>query len=146
MTAFLTGPTMQHASLLLLRVTTAGLMFWWGLAKAMNTGVGQGVSNKYYAGAFTQDLLLTAFGGAQAVAAVLIALGAFRGILLPFQFAVNLFVAIVVWQSIADPFWMWMGGEQPETVNTLFYPSAVVAAASLVLIALRRQDRWAVMP
>lgn len=146
MTAFLSGSLMQNASLLMLRVTTAGLMFWWGLSKALNTGVGQGVSDKYYAGAFTQDILLIAFGWAQVVAAVLIALGAFRTLLLPFQFVVNLFVAVIVWQSIVDPFWMWMGGEQPETVNTLFYPSAVVAAASLVLIAFRRQDRWAVMP
>ena len=133
----------QRLGLVVLRVSTAGLIFWWGLRKGLNTGTGQAVSDKYYGGAFTQDLVLIAFGWAQVALAVLLVLGLFRRITLPVQFVINAFVAVIVWQSIADPFWMWMGGDRPETLNALFYPSIIVAAACWVLIAFRRQDTFA---
>ncbi|MEM6423078.1 MAG: hypothetical protein AAF698_10835, partial [Pseudomonadota bacterium] len=115
-----TGPKAQAAGLLALRITTAGLLFWWGLAKGLDLGVGQAVSTKYYGGVFNADVLLIAFGWLQVIAAVALAFGLFRRALLPFQFVVNLFVALAVWQSLIDPFWLWMGGEKPGTVNTLF--------------------------
>lgn len=144
MTGFLEGTMMRNLSLFLLRVTLAGLLFWWGLVKGIGTGTGEAVSNKYYAGLFSIDALLLAFGWVQVLASMLIALGLFRMIVLPFQFVVNFFVAAVVWVSLIDPFWLWHTGEKPETVNALFYPSAIVAAASLLVIAFRRDDAWAV--
>lgn len=139
----LTSPLSQQVGLVVLRLATAGLIFWWGLRKALNTGTGQAVSDKYYGGMFTQDTLLIMFGWAQVALAVLVALGLFRIVTLPLQFAINAFVAIIVWQSITDPFWMWMGGEKPDTLNALFYPSIVVAAACWVLIAFRTHDKVA---
>ena len=139
----LTSPLSQRIGLLVLRVSTAGLIFWWGLVKGLDTGTGQAVSNKYYGGIFSVDALLIAFGWAQGGLAILIALGLFRAVTLPIQFAVNLFVAVSVWRSLVDPFWLWMGGDKPDTVNALFYPSLIVAAACWILIAFRHQDTLA---
>ncbi|MEM9029867.1 MAG: hypothetical protein AAGC70_16015 [Pseudomonadota bacterium] len=136
--------TGKAVSLLALRVATAGLLFWWGLAKALNTGVGTSVSNKFYGGYFSIDWLLISFGWLQVVAAVLIAIGALRVPMLWFQLIVNVFVALSIWQSLLDPFWLWMPGEKPGTVNALFYPSLIVVAASWLSLAFRDQDRFAV--
>lgn len=130
-------------TLLMFRISLAGLMFWWGLTKVLGTGTGQGVSDKYYGGVFTIDILLAFFGGVQVLAAFLLALGIFRWVTLPFQLIMNGFVAIIVWQSLIDPFWLWTPGEKPETVNALFYPSLIVAIGSFLLIAFRDQDSWA---
>ena len=139
----MTSALSQRIGLLALRVSTAGLLFWWGLVKGLDTGTGQAVSNKFYGGVFSADALLIAFGWFQVGLAVLIALGLFRTLTLPIQFIVNAFVAFSVWRSILDPFWLWMGGDKPDTVNALFYPSIIVAAACWVLIAFREQDRFA---
>ena len=133
----------QAASLLILRVTTAGLLFWWGLAKALRPNIGESVSNKYYGGIFNAEWLLTSFGWAQVVCALLLIVGLCRMPLLWIQLAINAFVAASIWQSLVDPFWFWMAGDKPGTVNALFYPSAIVVAASLVLIAFRAQDSLA---
>ncbi|MEM7056742.1 MAG: hypothetical protein AAF557_04080 [Pseudomonadota bacterium] len=140
----MTSELSQKIGLLVLRISLAGLIFWWGLVKGLNTGAGQAVSDKYYAGAFTQDMLLIAFGWAQVVLAGLVAVGLFRIVTLPVMFLINAFVAVAVWQSLIDPFWMWHSGEKPETVNALFYPSIIVAAGCWILIAFRRHDTFAI--
>lgn len=146
MDRFLQSRLSRTAALFFLRLTLAGLIFWWGLVKAMGTGTGQAVSDKYYGAAFTHDLLLTAFGWAQVLLAILVALGPWRKFTLPAMFVINAFVAVAVWQSIADPFWLWMGGAKPAVVNALFYPSGIVVAGCWILMAFRRDDRWALGP
>lgn len=134
---------MRYFSLMLLRISLAGLLLWWGLAKALGTGVGISVSDKYYQGLFSIDLLLEIFGWIQVVAAGCLAIGLFRLPFLVFQLVVNLFVAVSIWQSLVDPFWLWMPGEKPETLNALFYPSAIVVAGSFLLLTMRGWDKWA---
>ncbi|MEM0944814.1 MAG: hypothetical protein AAGI70_12810, partial [Pseudomonadota bacterium] len=126
---------LRPAALLALRVTTAGLLLWWGLAKGLDLGVGARVSDKYYGGLFTVDMLLIGFGWVQVALAGLLVLGAFRRPLLWVQLTINGFVAITIWQSFVDPFWLWMPGERPDTLNALFYPSIIVVAGCVVLIA-----------
>lgn len=133
----------RKLGLLALRVTTAGLLLWWGLVKGLDTGAGEAVSNKYYGGTFSTDVLLIGFGWLQVAIAILLIVGYARSPALWAQFAINLFVAIAIWQSLVDPFWLWFPGDKPETLNALFYPSAIVAAASWVLIAFRDQDTLA---
>lgn len=141
------SPGAQAASLFALRLSMAGLMFWWGLIKVLNTGVGQAVSNTFYWGLFTHDLLLIGFGWFQIVIAALLAMGLLRGPVLWVQLIMSVFVALTIWDSLIDPFWLWMPGDKPPRVNSLFYPSLIIAAASWVLIALREADtialdRW----
>ncbi|MEM6905056.1 MAG: hypothetical protein AAF568_04115 [Pseudomonadota bacterium] len=88
-------------------------------------------------------MLLIGFGWVQVALAGLLMLGAFRKPLLWVQLAINGFVAVTIWQSFVDPFWFWMPGERPDTLNALFYPSIIVVAGCLVLIAFRAEDRWA---
>ncbi len=146
MDRFVTSFAAQRLGLLVLRVTTAGLIFWWGLVKGLGTGAGPAVSDKYYGGVFTQDILLIAFGWFQVALALVIAIGAWRRFTLPALFVINTFVALAIWPSFIDPFWLWMGGEKPGTVNALFYPSIIVVAACWVLMAFRKHDRWALGP
>ena len=141
------SPGAQAASLFVLRLSMAGLMFWWGLIKVLNTGVGQAVSNTFYWGLFTDNLLLIGFGWFQIVLAALMAVGLLRGPVLWAQLIMSVFVALTIWDSLIDPFWLWMPGEKPPRVNSLFYPSLIIAAVSWVLIALREADtialdRW----
>lgn len=134
---------MRYFSLMMMRISLAGLLLWWGLAKALGTGVGERVSDTYYGGYFSIELLLIAFGWVQVAAAGFLAIGLFRLPLLVFQLLVNLFVAVSVWQSIVDPFWLWMPGEKPEIVNALFYPSAIIVVGSFLMLTMRGWDKWA---
>ena len=140
---WLTSSRSQKIGLLTLRVSLAGLVFWWGLVKGLNTGTGQNVSNAFYGGLFSVDVLLIVFGWTQVALAVLVALGLFRAITLPVMFVINAFVALAVWQSILDPFWMFFAGEKPPTHNTLFYPSLIIAAGCWVILAFRDSDTYA---
>ncbi|MBK0398370.1 hypothetical protein H0I76_04140 [Limibaculum sp. M0105] len=135
-----TSPASQALALAATRIAMAGLMFWWGLVKGLNLGVGQAVSDGFYGGLFTVDALLVAFGWFQVAAAIALALGLFRRVLLPFQLVMNAFVAFSVSVWFIDPFWLWMPGEKPFQFGQLFYPSIIVAAVSWLLLALREQD------
>ncbi|MEM1383619.1 MAG: hypothetical protein AAF713_04085 [Pseudomonadota bacterium] len=137
------GAASKQAGLMALRVSMAGLMFWWGLVKGLNTGVGQAVSERFYGGAFSFDVILIAFGWIQVLAAIALALGVVRRPLLVFQLVMNVFVAASVATAFIDPFWLWLPGEKPSPSWQLFYPSVIVAAASWLLLAFRDQDRWA---
>ncbi|MEM6354881.1 MAG: hypothetical protein AAF844_04250 [Pseudomonadota bacterium] len=139
----LVGPSAKALTLLATRVFMGGLIFWWGLVKGLDLGVGQAVSDRFYGGLFSFDALLIGFGWLQAAAGILVALGLFRRLVLPFQLVINTFVALSVWWTILDPFWLWMPGEKPVEVGHLFYPSAIVAAVSWLLIAFRAEDRLA---
>ncbi|MEL7469435.1 MAG: hypothetical protein AAFN27_13335 [Pseudomonadota bacterium] len=140
---WLTSSPSQKLGLLILRVSLAGLIFWWGLVKGLNTGTGVNVSNAFYGGVFSVELLLIAFGWAQVVLAILVAIGLFRTITLPVMFVINAFVAAAVWYSILDPFWLFASGEKPPTHNALFYPSLIVAAGCWVIMACRDSDTYA---
>lgn len=140
---FLTGPAARAAMLLALRVTIAGLFFWWGLARALDTGVGQAVSEGFYGGALSARTLLVAWGWLQAAIGVALALGLLRVPLLLVVLAANLASAIVTFQFIIDPFWLYLPGEKPIAFGHLFYPSAINVAVPFVLLAFRHDDRWA---
>lgn len=134
---------MRAFALAVTRISMAGLLFWWGLAKGLDIGVGQAVSENFYGGLFSARALLIGFGWVQVAAAVALMLGLWRRVLLPLQLVVNGFVAAAVWVYFIDPFWLWMGGGKPLWYGHLFYPSLIVASVSLLLITLRDQDRWA---
>ncbi|MGF1552779.1 MAG: hypothetical protein ACFBWO_09790 [Paracoccaceae bacterium] len=137
------SPASQRFALMATRVAMGGLLFWWGLVKGLDTGVGQAVSDGFYGGLFSVGALLIAFGWVQVAAGVLIALGLLRRVTLPFQLVVNLFVALSVWQAFVDPFWLYLPGEKPTPFWQLFYPSLIIAAVSWLLIAFRGADAWA---
>lgn len=137
------GELFRPATLLFLRVTTGFLLVWWGLNKAMTPQSGVGISNTFYQGLFSAALVQQLFGVCQVVLAALVILGLLRRFTLPLQAIINAGTAAAVWYAIIDPFNWWLGNERPIPVSQLFYPSIIIFAASLLLIAFRRDDRFA---
>lgn len=141
--ARLNGDFARQLSLLLLRVTTGFLMVWWGLNKIVSTGLSKSISENFYGGAFSQAWLLIAFGVLQTALGALVVLGLFRRPAYLVQLAVNAFTAAAVWYAIVDPFKWYLPPQSGFPFTQLFYPSAIIAAASLLLIAFHDWERWA---
>lgn len=141
MTASLPFPdaSMKTTSLLLLRVSLGLLMLIWGVDKLVNVEHGVRVSEGFYLGAFSNALLLKAFGVAQMLLGLLIVLGLGRRFAYPLLLAISGVTALGVWKSIVDPWGWWLEG-----ANVLFYPSLIILAGSLVLHAFRDEDRLVV--
>jgi uncharacterized membrane protein YphA (DoxX/SURF4 family) len=129
---------MRSWSLLLLRVTMGALMLVWGIDKLVNVDHALTVSDRFYLGMFSAPVLMQAFGVAQLLLGVLVVVGLWRRLAYPVLMVVNLTSLLGVWKSILDP-WGWY----LEGTNALFFPSVIIAAAGLVMIALHDEDRMA---
>ncbi len=127
---------MKHVSLLALRVSIALLVLIWGLDKIVDTEHAIGVSDAFYFGILSVGALMPALGVAQVAVALLALVGLFRRFVDPLIFLINLGSLLSVWRSIIDP-WGWF----LEGTNALFFPSLIVAAGCLVLIAFQDQER-----
>ena len=126
---------MKPASLLLLRVSLGLLMLLWGADKLVNVQHGLAVSEAFYFGLFSSASLLKAFGVVQIVLGLLIVLGAARRIAYPALAVVTATTLVGVWRSVVDP-WGWY----LEGSNVLFFPSLIIFAAALVLMAHQAED------
>ena len=126
---------MKPASLLLLRVSLGLLMLLWGADKLVNVQHGLIVSEAFYFGLFSSATLLKAFGVLQIVLGLLIVLGAARRIAYPALVVVTAATLVGVWRSVVDP-WGWY----LEGSNVLFFPSLIIFAAALVLMAHQAED------
>ncbi|HEX8359335.1 MAG TPA: hypothetical protein VF613_04480 [Longimicrobium sp.] len=126
---------MKKAALLFLRLTIAYLLVIWGADKLVNPEHGLVVSKMFYGGLFGGRALMPVYGAVQIALGALLALGVGRRFLYPAVAAITGTTLLGVWRSVADP-WGWY----LEGSNVLFYPSAVVFAAVLVLWALRDED------
>ena len=69
-------------------------------------------------------------------------MGLFRAVVYPLQALVLVGGALAIWKYLADPLGLYL--MTPETKNTLFFPSTTVAIASLIIIAFREYDRFAI--
>ena len=116
-------------------------MLIWGVDKLVNVKHGLEVSRYFYFGAFNSAVLLQAFGLVQIALGPLIILGVARRYAYPLLLAVTGATLLGIWKSVVDP-WGWY----LEGSNVLFYPSAVVFAAVLVLWAWRDEDLLVVGP
>ena len=130
---------MKRGTLLFLRLTIAYLLAIWGADKLVNPEHGLTVSKMFYGGLFGGRSLMPAYGVVQIALGALLALGIGRRLLYPAVAAITATTLLGVWRSVADP-WGWY----LEGSNVLFYPSAVIFAAVLVLWAWRDEDRLVV--
>lgn len=126
---------MKKGALLLLRLSIAYLLLIWGTDKLVDPDHGLAVSRGFYAGLFGGRALMPVYGAVQIALGALLALGVARRLLYPAVAAITGTTLLGVWRSVVDP-WGWY----LEGSNVLFYPSAVVFAAVLVLWALRDED------
>jgi putative oxidoreductase len=74
-------------------------------------------------------------GALQVSLALLAMVGLFRRVVDPLVLLVNLGSMLGVWRSIVDP-WGWF----LDGTNVLFFPSVIVVAGCLVLIAFRDEE------
>ncbi|MCC7055343.1 MAG: DoxX family membrane protein [Gemmatimonadaceae bacterium] len=129
---------MQRASLLLLRISLGGLMVYWGIDKLINVTHGITVAQKFYGGAAVATVPMQAFGALQVVLGVAVILGVGRRVSYPALLLVTGTTLLAVWKSIVDPFKLVVEGG-----NLIFYPSLIIFAAAVVLLAFRAADTLA---
>src|ERR671914_455452 len=101
-------------ALLALRVSVGWLMLVWGVDKLVNPSHGVAVADRFYLGLF-------------GTASLMPVLAVITGVTL-----------LGVWRSVIDP-WGWA----LDGSNALFFPSLIIFAGVLVLIAFRDEDVFA---
>ncbi len=131
---------MKAASLLFLRISTALLIIIWGLIKVRAPDKAIGVSEKYYGGMVSAEMLQMPWGLFQVAIGLLVILGLFRRIVYPLQAAILVIGALAIWNHILDPFGLYLFGEDGGA-NILFFPSLCLAAATLVVWAFIDEDK-----
>ncbi|MEO6444864.1 MAG: DoxX family membrane protein [Gemmatimonadaceae bacterium] len=126
---------MKRYSLLLLRLSLGGLMVYWGIDKLINVAHGLAVAQKFYGGVETGEALLHVFGMLQVALGAFVMIGLARRVTYPMLLLVTGTTLLAVWQSIVDPFKVVVEGG-----NLIFYPSLIIFAGGLVLLAFREED------
>ena len=131
---------MKAASLLALRVTTGMLLVIWGFVKVSASDRATIISDNFYGGVLSLDALIPVLGIAQILLGLAVVLGLFRKITYTLQAIILVAGALAIWKFILDPFGMYFLDQ--ETSQILFYPSSLIAAGSLVLLAFMSDDRF----
>ena len=130
----------KAASLLLLRAGTGLLLILWGALRVMSPAAGPGLATKYYGGFLDLQSLQIGFGVAEVVIGLLVVVGLLRRIGYALQALILVPGAIVLWRYLLDPMGLYLLDK--ESSQILFFPSITIAAATLVLLAFRDEDRW----
>ena len=133
---------LKAASLLLLRIGTGLLLVLWGGLRVMSPAAGPSLATKYYGGFLDLQSLQIGFGVAEVIIGLLVVLGLFRRISYLLQALILVPGAIVLWRYLLDPMGMYLLDK--ESSQILFFPSITIAAATLVLLAFRDEDRWSI--
>lgn len=126
---------MKVWSLLLLRVSLGWLLVVWGADKIFNTAHGIAVAEKFYFGFLASEMVLPIAGVLQVLVGFAVVIGVLRHLVYPLQLILNAASLIAVAGSVIDP-WSWF----LEGSNALFYPSLIIFAGSILLIAFRDED------
>jgi len=132
---------LKPVSLLLLRTGTGLLLMLWGGLRLMSPEAGPGLAEHYYSGFMGAAAIQTAYGAAEVLIGLLVVLGMFRRVVYPLQALVLVLGALVLWRYLLDPMGVYLLSREDSQI--LFFPSITVAAATLVLLAFRNDDRLA---
>lgn len=132
---------MKSMSLAGLRISTGLLLIIWGLIRVGAPKMGAHVSEKYYAGLGAAHGVQIAWGCALLLLGILVVLGLFRRYTLPAQAVILITGALAIWKYLLDPLGLYL--LTSETAQVLFSPSLGIAFATLVLIAFRDEDHFA---
>jgi putative oxidoreductase len=125
-------------SLLLLRLSLGGLLLIWGVNKIVNIDHSLAIADNFYFGFLAAETLLPLAGAGQMLVGLLVIVGLLRRWVYPLQLVLNGASLLAVGASVIDP-WGWY----LEGTNVLFYPSLIIFAGSLVVMAFREEDRLA---
>ena len=127
---------MKATTLLLLRLSTGTYLVLWGLVKLLSQTKAVAVSEKYYSGLLSADIVNYVIGGVEVVAGVLVILGLLRSISYLIQLLFYIAGLLPILPYILDPF----GAYLVESAKLTFFPSTTLLFASLVLIAFKEFD------
>jgi putative oxidoreductase len=130
----------RAASLLVLRIGTGLLLVLWGALRVLSPAAGPSLATKYYGGFLDVHAIQIAFGAAEVVIGLLVVAGLFRRLSYAVQALILVPGAMVLWRYLLDPLGLYLLDR--ESSQILFFPSITVAAATLVLLAFRDEDRW----
>lgn len=128
---------MKNITLLLLRISLGWLLVIWGADKVFNIEHSMAVANKFYFGFLAAESALQVAGVLQTLIGLAVVVGFARRWVYPIQVLLNGASLLAVFKSVVDP-WGWV----LTGTNALFYPSLIIFAASLLLIAFREEDTW----
>jgi putative oxidoreductase len=128
-------------SLLFLRLSTGMLCVIWGLIRIGEPKAGMGVNSKYYGGILASETAQYVWGAFLLIVGALTILGLFRKYAYPLQAAILCVGALAIWKYLLDPLGLYL--LERESSQVLFFPSLGMAAATLVLIAFRSDDAYA---
>lgn len=134
------GTSTKAASLLLLRIGTGMLLILWGALRVISPAAGPGLATKYYGGFLDLQSLQIGFGAAEVIIGLLVVVGLFRRISYALQALILIPGALILWRYLLDPLGLYLLDK--ESSQILFFPSITIAAATLVLLAFRDEDRW----
>jgi putative oxidoreductase len=130
----------KAGSLLLLRIGTGLLLVLWGGLRVMSPAAGPGLAAKYYSGFLGGQAIQITFGAVEIIVGLLVVVGLLRRFAYPLQMLILVPGALMLWRYLLDPMGLYLLDR--ESSQILFFPSITVAAATLVLIAFRDDDRW----
>jgi uncharacterized membrane protein YphA (DoxX/SURF4 family) len=80
-----------------------------------------------------------AFGAIEVGIGALVILGLFRRVVYPLQALILVPGTLLLWRYLLDPLGLYLMSKEDSQI--LFFPSITVAAACLVLLAFREEDR-----
>jgi len=130
-------PSLQPFALVALRASLGLLMLVWGADKFANPAHGMKVAERFYFGLFGAQALMPVLGALQLALGALVLVGLARRFAYPALAAVTGLTLLGVWRSVIDP-WGWY----LEGTNALFFPSLIIFAGALLLLAFRDADSW----
>ncbi|WP_289030267.1 hypothetical protein [uncultured Paraglaciecola sp.] len=131
---------MQAISLLLLRVSTGLYLIFWGTVKLATTDKANAVSDKYYHGLLSGDLINLGLGSLQVIIGALVVTGLFRRISYYGQLVWYVMGLLPILPYIIDPFGKYIA----DSAKLTFFPSTTLLFASLVLIVFKEYDSYSV--
>jgi len=127
---------MKAVSLLLLRLSTGIYLMLWGFMKLGAKDKAVGVSEKYYDGLLSGDIVNYGVGIAEFLIGLLVVLGLFRSIAYAGQLVFYFVGAAAIITSLIDPYGLYIA----DAARLTFFPSWTLLFASLVLIAFKSDD------
>ena len=127
---------MKALSLLLLRLSTGIYLILWGVVKLAATDKANAVSDKYYGGFLSGDIINLGLGSLQVLLGALVCIGFARVFSYSAQLIWYIAGIVPIMVYILDPFGRYLTDEAKLT----FFPSTTLLFASLVLVAFREYD------
>lgn len=108
----------------------------WGFMKLGAKDKAVGVSDKYYDGLLSGDIVNYGVGAAEMIVGLLVVLGLLRSMAYVGQLVFYFVGAAAIITSLLDPFGLYFA----DAARLTFFPSWTLLFASLVLIAFKSDD------